>query len=127
VDELTMTYEVRRHTTIMKVTGVVDADRSTDLDDGLEVARTLRSRGPIVVDLSGVEAIAASALLSLMRAVQTTERADRPSRCAGCFRRRSSPVGYSPDRVYPCAARNTVQARSVRKVPQPAQRQGQGS
>jgi anti-anti-sigma regulatory factor len=85
VDELTMTYEVRRHTTIMKVAGVVDADRSTDIDDGLEVARTLRPRGPIVIDLSGVEAIAASALLSLMRAVQESERADRPLTVRGLF------------------------------------------
>jgi anti-anti-sigma regulatory factor len=85
VDELTMTYEVRRHTTVMKVTGVVDADRSADLDDGLEVARTLRQRGPIVVDLSGVEAIAASALLSLMRAVQDSERADRTLTVRGLF------------------------------------------
>jgi hypothetical protein len=61
----------------MKVTGVVDADRAADLDDGLDVARTFRSRGPIVVDLSGVEAITASALLSLMRAVQDAKRADR--------------------------------------------------
>jgi anti-anti-sigma regulatory factor len=85
VDELTMTYEVRRHTTIMKVSGVVDADRSTDLDDGLEVARTLRPRGPIVVDLSGVEEFGASALLSLMRAVQETQRADRPLTVRGLF------------------------------------------
>ena len=49
--ELTMTYEVRRQTTVMTVTGVVDDDRSTDLDDGLEVARAIRRRGPIVVDL----------------------------------------------------------------------------
>ena len=85
VDELTMTYEVRRHTTVMTVTGVVDADRSTDLDDGLEMARTLRQRGPIVVDLSGVEAIAASALLSLMQAVQKAERADRALTVRGLF------------------------------------------
>jgi anti-anti-sigma regulatory factor len=85
VDELTMTYEVRRHTTFMKVTGVVDADRSADFDDGLEVARTLRRRGPIVVDLSGVEAIAASALLSLMRTVQESERSERALTVRGLF------------------------------------------
>ena len=85
MDELTMTYEVRHHTTVMKVAGVVDADRSTDLDDGLEVARTFRSRGPIVVDLSAVEAIAVSALLSLMRAVQDAERAHRTLTVQGLF------------------------------------------
>jgi anti-anti-sigma factor len=85
VDELTMTYEVRRNTTIMTVAGVIDADRSADLDEGLEVARTLRRRGPIVVDLSGVEAIAASALLSLMRTVQDTERSDRTLTVRGLF------------------------------------------
>jgi len=80
-----MTYEVRHHTTVMTVTGVVDVDRATDLDDGLEVARAIRRRGPIVIDLSGVEAIAAPALLSLMQAVQNAERTDRQLSVRGLF------------------------------------------
>ena len=80
-----MTYKVRGRTTVMKVSGVVNAERSTRLDDGLELARTLRQHGPIVVDLSEVEEIAASALLSLMQAVQEAGQAHRTLTVRGLF------------------------------------------
>jgi anti-anti-sigma regulatory factor len=41
------------------------------------MARMLRGRGPIVVDVSGVDEIVASALLSLMQAVQDAGHAGR--------------------------------------------------
>ena len=47
-----MTYKVRGGTTVMKVSGVLDAGRLSGLDDGLELARTLRRHGPIVVDFA---------------------------------------------------------------------------
>jgi len=93
VDELTMTYEIRRSTTVMTVSGVVDGERAAKLDEGLEMARTMRGRGPIVVDLDGVDEIAPAALLSLLQAAEDFERTGRPLTIEGLF-----PVRILPGR-----------------------------
>jgi anti-anti-sigma factor len=74
---LTLTCEVRGHSTVLRVRGTVDAARTEQLAEGLEMARAIRGRGPILVDLSGVDRLGWAAMQCLVRAVRDAERSGR--------------------------------------------------
>jgi anti-anti-sigma regulatory factor len=77
VSDLTLNVAVKRDTTILSVRGTADASRCQLLRDGFHVARTLRKRGPIVVDLAGVDRLAAVGLLALRQAADAARGAGR--------------------------------------------------
>ncbi|HEU5109610.1 MAG TPA: hypothetical protein VFT95_13790 [Micromonosporaceae bacterium] len=72
-----MAYAIRGNTTVVTVRGPVDSEFCRLLADGLEAARALRARGPIVVDLSGAGTLAAGAMICVARAAQDAARVGR--------------------------------------------------
>jgi len=77
MSELTLRCDFNGTTTTVVVEGSVEAHCCQALHDGLEMARMLRPRGPIVVDLGGVDRLAAVALLIFHRAADDARRAGR--------------------------------------------------
>jgi len=75
--ETTVGYAVRGNTTVVTVRGPVEPDDCRLLADGLEAARALRGRGPIVVDLSGAGRLAAAAMICVARAAREAATAGR--------------------------------------------------
>jgi len=76
-NRLTLQYHIKAGSTTMMVEGRVGARDCATLRDGLDLARSLRSTGPIVVDLAGVDSLALAALLILDRAAAEARRAGR--------------------------------------------------
>jgi hypothetical protein len=76
-DNLTLQYQLKAGATTMTVVGTVAARDCTRLWEGLELARSLRPTGPIVVDLAGVDSLALAALVILDRAATDARRAGR--------------------------------------------------
>jgi anti-anti-sigma regulatory factor len=74
---LTLEYRLKSAVTTVTVVGTIDAPDCPTLRDGLDFARSLRSSGPIVVDLGGVDRIALAALVILDRAAADARRAGR--------------------------------------------------
>jgi anti-anti-sigma regulatory factor len=74
---LTLQYHLKAGSTTMTVEGTVSAPDCARLREGLDLARSLRSTGPIVVDLAGVDSLALAALVILNRAVTEARRAGR--------------------------------------------------
>ena len=77
MDGLTLQFELRAGTTTMTVEGDVDAENCETLRDGLDLARTLRPSGPIVVDLDRVGRLAVAALVILRGASDDARRDGR--------------------------------------------------
>jgi anti-anti-sigma regulatory factor len=77
MSDLRLRCDVTGTTTVVTVEGTADARRCDTLRDGLEMATMLRPRGPIVIDLGGVDRLAAVALLILRRAADDARRAGR--------------------------------------------------
>jgi len=75
--DLTLQCAVDHGTTVLTVAGAVEAHRCWSLRDGLEMALSLRPKGPIVVDLARVDWLAAAAVLILRRAADDARRAGR--------------------------------------------------
>jgi len=76
--DLTLNVAVKKHTTVMSVRGTADASRCHLLRDGFHVARSMRRDGPIVIDLAGVDQLAAVGLLVLRQAADAARRTGRP-------------------------------------------------
>ena len=74
---LTLEYRLKAAVTTMTVEGTIDAPDCATLRDGLDLARSLRPSGPIVVDLTGVDRLALAALVILDRAAADARRAGR--------------------------------------------------
>jgi anti-anti-sigma regulatory factor len=74
---LTLEYHIKAAVTTITVEGRIDAPECTALRDGLDFARSLRSSGPIVVDLARVDSLALAALVILDRAAADARRAGR--------------------------------------------------
>lgn len=78
VTDLTLHYAVKGTTTVLLVRGTVDAARCHLLRDGLDMARELRQDGPVVVDLAGVDRLAAVAVQLLRETADATRHTRRP-------------------------------------------------
>jgi anti-anti-sigma regulatory factor len=76
--ELTIDCTVRARTTVVTVRGTVDEVTCRQLADGLELARTIRGAGPILVDLSGVGQLGFPGMRCLVHALRDAEHAGRP-------------------------------------------------
>jgi anti-anti-sigma regulatory factor len=79
---LTLRCEVRGTTTVLSVFGSLDVQQCGQLRDGLELARLLRGRGPIQIDLDRVDRLSTAAALVLIQAMDEVTRAGRPLRPA---------------------------------------------
>ncbi|HEU4421498.1 MAG TPA: STAS domain-containing protein [Pilimelia sp.] len=77
MSELTLRFDLNGATTTVIVEGSVEAHHCRALSDGLEMAGMLRPRGPIVVDVGGVDRLAAAALAVLRRAADDARRTGR--------------------------------------------------
>lgn len=77
MDGLTLRYELRAGTTTVTVEGSIDAQDCDTLRDGMELARTLRRSGPIVIDLDRVGRLAVAALVILRLAGEDARRCGR--------------------------------------------------
>ncbi|GIF63380.1 hypothetical protein Ais01nite_14150 [Asanoa ishikariensis] len=75
--ELSFTCEVHRHTTTLTVHGNVETDRTETLGDAIAMASIMRSRGPIVVDVTDVGRLSPAALAVLRRATNDAGAAGR--------------------------------------------------
>jgi anti-anti-sigma regulatory factor len=75
---LTLEYHLKAGSTTVTIEGTVSALNCVLLREGLDLARSLRSTGPIVVDLAGVDSLALAALVILDRAAAEARRAGRP-------------------------------------------------
>ncbi len=78
VSELTFDFCVTRSgTTRMAISGGVEAHRCGLLRDGVDMATALRAKGPVVLDLAGVERLPGAALLILWGAAEQAARHGR--------------------------------------------------
>jgi anti-anti-sigma regulatory factor len=77
MDGITLRYELKAGTTTVNVDGSIEVQHCETLRDGLDFARALRTTGPIVVDLAGVDQLALAALVILYRAADDARRAGR--------------------------------------------------
>jgi anti-anti-sigma regulatory factor len=77
MDGLTLRYELRAGTTTMTVEGAVGAQNCNTLRDGLDLARSLRRSGPIVIDLGRVDSLAVAALVIIRRSAEDARRGGR--------------------------------------------------
>jgi anti-anti-sigma factor len=74
---LSIRCEVRARTTVVTVRGTVDEAHCDKFAEGLEMARMMRGRGPILVDLSGVDRLGSAAMRCLVRALRDAEQSGR--------------------------------------------------
>lgn len=78
MSELTFDFCVTRSgTTRLAISGGVEAHRCGFLRDGVEMAAALRTKGPVVVDLAGVDRLPGAALLILWGAAEQAARHGR--------------------------------------------------
>ncbi|MEV4538754.1 STAS domain-containing protein [Asanoa sp. NPDC049518] len=77
MNELSFTCEVHRHTTTLTVHGTVESDRTEKLGDAIAMASIMRTRGPIVVDVTDVDRLSPAALAVLRRATNDAGVAGR--------------------------------------------------
>jgi anti-anti-sigma regulatory factor len=77
VDGLTARVEGDVSGTVLSLYGTLDTAQSGMLRELLDMAYALRHRGPIVVDLAGVNRLGADALVILRRAADQASRAGR--------------------------------------------------
>jgi anti-anti-sigma regulatory factor len=78
VSELRFDYRVTRSgTTKLAITGTVEPHRCRILREGVEMATALRAKGPVVIDLAGVDRLAGAALLILRSAADQAARSGR--------------------------------------------------
>ena len=78
MSELRFDFRVTRSgTTKLAISGTVEPHRCRILRDGVEMATALRTRGPVVIDLAGVDRLAGAALLILRGAADQAARSGR--------------------------------------------------
>ena len=78
MSELRFDFRVTRSgTTKLAIFGTVEPHRCRILPDGVEMATALRTKGPVVIDLAGVDRLAGAALLILRSAADQAARSGR--------------------------------------------------
>lgn len=78
MSELRFDFRVTRSgTTKLAISGTVEPHRCRILRDGVEMATALRAKGPVVIDLAGVDRLAGAALLILRGAADQAARHGR--------------------------------------------------
>jgi anti-anti-sigma regulatory factor len=76
--ETTFTCDIHGKATVLTVRGALDEEVCTGLEEMLQMCRTLRGTGPVVVDLADVGRLSFPALVVLRRAAEESRRIGRP-------------------------------------------------